>query len=98
MAESPSPHSTKKEATDLADVAAAQQLIQLSGDEETHSNGNDERNQNDGDISSSNKQEIIRKDEVVVCRPTKRRFRSIVSIYRVTKPIQVISAKKIRRR
>lgn len=91
------------------EMAAAQQLMQLSGDEEDHDcksksenkespdAEDEELDQNQSEITSAKIEEIFgreeEEEEEKQLRPKKRRIRSLVHIYRTTKPVNV---KKVR--
>ena len=88
------------------EMAAAEQLMQLSGDEEDNDcKSKNKRNpdgeekeleQNQSEITSAKIEEIFGKDEEEEekqWRPRKRRYRSLVHIYMTTKPVNV---KKVR--
>lgn len=79
------------------EMAAAQQLMQLS-DEDSYNNNNssskkkrdvhtddEEVDQSRSEITSAMIEELFGKEDA--CRPKKRRYRSLVSIYTATKPI-----------
>ncbi|KAJ4965641.1 hypothetical protein NE237_017490 [Protea cynaroides] len=94
-----------KDSTD-PDMEIAQYLVQLSGEDITEENESSNSNnyetksknkkQNDISLSSSNTKEIVGR-ETLVFRSKKRRYRSIASIYRSTKPLEVnMQAKKMR--
>ncbi|KAK9272692.1 hypothetical protein L1049_003069 [Liquidambar formosana] len=83
---------SKKILTDL-DIVAAQQLMQLSGDDDSaNGSGNKSKNvdeeidQNHSEITSAKIREIFGQEEEVL-RPRKRRYRSLVHIYMTTKPV-----------
>nr|DAD22515.1 TPA_asm: hypothetical protein HUJ06_023978 [Nelumbo nucifera] len=86
MAESQSLNKTQKGLKDPG-MAMVQSVVQLSGDGEANGNSNDERTQNEVYVASSSKREEMVGKETENSRRKKRRFRSIVSIYRTTKPI-----------
>lgn len=112
MAE-PSPSSSSQRSSEALkgftdpEMAAAQQLMQLSGDEEENDcrksrnkrnpdDGEDELEQNQSDITSAKIEEIFgreEEDEEKQLRPRKRRYRSLVHIYMTTKPVNL---KKVR--
>ncbi|KAL6339201.1 hypothetical protein AAG906_024352 [Vitis piasezkii] len=97
---------TQKGFTD-PEMAAAQQLMQLSGDEEDNdckskNKGNpdgeeEELEQNQSEITSAKIEEIFgreeEEEEEKQLRPRKRRYRSLVHIYMTTEPVNV---KKVR--
>ncbi|XP_034691900.1 uncharacterized protein LOC117919000 [Vitis riparia] len=95
---------TQKGFTD-PEMAAAQQLMQLSGDDEDNdckNKGNpdgeeEELEQNQSEITSAKIEEIFgreeEEEEEKQLRPRKRRYRSLVHIYMTTEPVNV---KKVR--
>ncbi|KAK3211587.1 hypothetical protein Dsin_016293 [Dipteronia sinensis] len=99
VSESESLHNTQKLKSDSDMAAAAQQLMLLSDEDSSSSSSNsvkkissdDHRekiNQRSRDENTWGKKiEEIFGTEEEVCRPKKRRYRSIVSIYQATKPI-----------
>uniref|UniRef100_A0A2N9HRI0 Uncharacterized protein n=1 Tax=Fagus sylvatica TaxID=28930 RepID=A0A2N9HRI0_FAGSY len=103
MAESPS--STYKTIPQKVlmdtDMTAVQQLMQLS-DEDNNNNNKKERNnkeievevdQRRSEITTAKIEEIFGKEEAY--RPKKRRYRSLVSIYMATKPMNARYGKKV---
>ena len=83
------------------EMVAAQQLMQLSDEENNHSSGKRNRSSDEevdqtlSDITSAKIEEIFGKDEVF--RPKKqRRYRSLVNIYMTTRPINAGNVKKVR--
>ncbi|KAL5751940.1 hypothetical protein ACOSQ2_022447 [Xanthoceras sorbifolium] len=101
MAELESLRETQKLVSDSDMAEAAQQLMLLS-DEDSNSISSsnvkkissndhleeiDQRSGRDHEITCRKKIEELFGTEEEVCRPKKRRYRSLVSIYRATKPI-----------
>jgi hypothetical protein len=90
-----------------SEMAAAQQLMQLS-DEDSYNNDNnrkkrdahtdddEEVDQSRSEITSAIIEEIFGKEEACRCRPKKQRYRSLVSIYTATKPINGRFEKRVR--
>lgn len=83
------------------DMTAVQQLMQLS-DEDDSNNKKKERNnkeiegevdQRRSEITTAKIEEIFGKEEAY--RPKKRRYRSLVSIYMATKPMNARYGKKV---
>jgi hypothetical protein len=83
------------------DMTAVQQLMQLS-DEDNNNNNKKERNnkeiegevdQRRSEITTAKIEEIFGKEEAY--RPKKRRYRSLVSIYMATKPMNARYGKKV---
>ena len=73
------------------DMAAAQQLMQLTdedsnNDEKRCSKRDSDDDQSQSEITSALIEEIFGKEDKEVYRPKKRRYRSLVSIYTTTKP------------
>ncbi|TXG60486.1 hypothetical protein EZV62_015059 [Acer yangbiense] len=99
MAESESSRKIQKHLVSDSNMAmAAQQLMQRSDEDiNSSSNGKNKISSDDdqAEIDQRSQDEIIRKKKIEeifgkeeeVCRPKKRRYRSIVSIYRESKPI-----------
>ncbi|KAL5751955.1 hypothetical protein ACOSP7_022124 [Xanthoceras sorbifolium] len=101
MAESESLRETQKLVSDSDMAAAAQQLMLLSDEDsnsisssnvknissDDHLEEIDQRSGRDHEITCRKKIEEIFGTEEEICRPKKRRYRSLVSIYRATKPI-----------
>ncbi|KAA8547394.1 hypothetical protein F0562_003742 [Nyssa sinensis] len=78
-------------------AAVAEQLMQLSAEDNDSSNKNKkskkmdiENDQNQSEVTSAK----IKKEEDKSLRPKKRRYRSIDHIYMVTKPLNIIHGKK----
>ena len=85
------------------DMAAAQQLMQLSdedsnNDEKRCSKRDSDDDQSQSEITSALIEAIFGKEdkEKEVYRPKKRRYRSLVSIYTTTKPVNARFQKKVR--
>ncbi|KAK2656081.1 hypothetical protein Ddye_009133 [Dipteronia dyeriana] len=102
MAESESSRKIQKQLVSDSDMAmVTQQLIQRSDEGiNRSSNGknnisSDDDHDHQAEIDQRSRDEIIRKEKIEeifgkeeeACRPKKRRYRSLVSIYRETKPI-----------
>ncbi|KAK3211586.1 hypothetical protein Dsin_016292 [Dipteronia sinensis] len=96
MAESESSGKIQKQLVSDSDMAmAAQQLMQCSDEDISSSSNGKNKISSDDDHDQRSRDEIIRKKKIEeifgkeeeVCRPKKRRYRSLVSIYRETKPI-----------
>ncbi|KAJ9177723.1 hypothetical protein P3X46_012912 [Hevea brasiliensis] len=104
MAELQSLYRIHKVLTD-SEMVAAQQLMQLSDEDNSNSINRKSKNKNNCDdnedsfdrssqdeITSKKKIEEIfgKEEEFIIERPRKKRFRSLQSIYKDTKPIKVI--------
>ncbi|XP_020215702.1 uncharacterized protein LOC109799539 [Cajanus cajan] len=99
MAEAPSSSSSLRESKVVkdheCDVDAAQKLMQLSEEEESNSiarskrrrNKNEEKAEELSDIIMAKIQEIFGNDIEVFPTKKQRRYRSLVSIYMVTRPV-----------
>ncbi|XP_035538721.1 uncharacterized protein LOC118343820 [Juglans regia] len=77
-----------------SDIAMAQKLMQLSDEDSNNNNkkrdadDDQEVDQSRSDITSAVIEEIFGKEEVIMqCRPKKRRYRTLDSIYTETKPM-----------
>ncbi|KAK4585069.1 hypothetical protein RGQ29_022656 [Quercus rubra] len=91
---------SQKGLTEL-DMAAAQQLMQLSdedsnNDEKRCSKRDSDDDQSQSEITSALIEAIFGKEDKEVYRPKKRRYRSLVSIYTTTKPVNARFQKKVR--
>lgn len=84
-------------------MAAAQQLMQLSDEDsyndnkkrrDVHADDDEEVDQSRSEITSTIIEEIFGKEEAR--RPKKQRYRSLVSIYTATKPINGRFEKRVR--
>ncbi|XP_041003154.1 uncharacterized protein LOC121248682 [Juglans microcarpa x Juglans regia] len=84
-----------------SDMAVAQQLMQLSDEDSNNNNkkrdadDDQEVDQSRSDITSAVIEEIFGKEELM-CRPKKRRYRTLDSIYTETKPMNARYGKKVR--
>ncbi|GMP25451.1 hypothetical protein CsSME_00002315 [Camellia sinensis var. sinensis] len=108
MAEASSPSVGKseqeKDLTDLDMAAAAQHLMQLSGEEdEKEDTNNDKNKKSDSENHQKQSEEVtssakIRttQQEASFLPKRQRRYRSIVHIYMATKPVNAIHRKQIR--
>nr|XP_023885232.1 uncharacterized protein LOC111997379 [Quercus suber]POE69806.1 hypothetical protein CFP56_78998 [Quercus suber] len=84
-----------------SDMAAAQQLMQLSdedsnNDEKRCSKRDSDYDQSQSEITSALIKEIFGKEDEEVYRLKKRKYRSLVSIYTTTKPVNARFQKKVR--
>lgn len=84
-----------------SEVDAEQKLMQLSGEEESNSIRGSKRSRSKGDESLSDIimakiQEIFGNDIEVFPTKKQRRYRSLVSIYMVTRPVNVNAANHTR--
>ncbi|WVZ25125.1 hypothetical protein V8G54_003669 [Vigna mungo] len=83
-----------------SEVDAEQKLMQLSGEEKSNSVRGSKRSRSKGDESLSDIimakiQEIFGNDIEVFPTKKQRRYRSLVSIYMVTRPVSVNAAMQI---
>ncbi|KAE7998231.1 hypothetical protein FH972_002796 [Carpinus fangiana] len=103
MAESPS--STRKsnpqKVLTVMDMRVAQQLMQLSNEDNKNNRKNDtddnevvDKPRSDNTSTIAKIEEIFGKEDTY--RPKKRRYLSLVSIYTATKPMKVRYGKKVR--
>ncbi|KAL4644088.1 hypothetical protein ACB092_02G138400 [Castanea dentata] len=87
------------------EMAAAQKLMQLSDEDSNNDEKNcnkrgsddeevDDQSQSRSEITSALIEEIFGKEDEEVYRPKKRRYRSLVSIYTATKPVNARFQKK----
>ncbi|KAL7230365.1 hypothetical protein ACSBR2_008787 [Camellia fascicularis] len=112
MAEASSPSVGKREQekdlTDLDMAAAAQHLMQLSGEEDENEDTNNDESKNKNkksdsenhqkqseEVTSSAKIRTTQQEESFLPK-RQRRYRSIVHIYMATKPVNAIHRKQIR--
>ncbi|KAL7254647.1 hypothetical protein ACSBR1_008909 [Camellia fascicularis] len=110
MAEASSPSVGKREQekdlTDLDMAAAAQHLMQLSGEEDENEDTNNDENKNkksdsenhqkqSDEVTSSAKIRTTQQEESFLPK-RQRRYRSIVHIYMATKPVNAVHRKQIR--
>ena len=90
-----------------SDMAAAQNLMQLSEEDSNSDEKNcnkrdsddeevDDRSQSRSEITSALIEEIFGKEDEEVYRPKKRRYRSLVSIYTATKPVNARFQRRVR--
>lgn len=92
-----------KDLIDSDMAAAAEQLMQLSGDEDDV----DDSKNNNGQTNMQNKRKSMHTENAAqskdqshrtgeCLRPKKQRYRSIVHLYMTTKPVNVVYGKKIK--
>ena len=90
-----------------SDMAAAQNLMQLSEEDSNSDEKNcnkrdsddeevDDRSQSRSEITSALIEKIFGKEDEEVYRPKKKRYRSLVSIYTATKPVNARFQRRVR--